>query len=96
TGRSPHLLLPLTCEDIHSTWESFPDDVTNTLDAVVSLKTNVADTHNALLASKITQAHTANIHRGQEPTFNVGESVYLSTAHQCQDYLNGDNKCVAK
>ena len=56
----------------------------------------MADAHDALLASKVTQAAAANKHRDKEPTFEIGDFVYLSTAHRRREYLNGDNKRVAK
>ncbi|KAG1788781.1 uncharacterized protein HD556DRAFT_1216290, partial [Suillus plorans] len=95
-GRTPRLLPPLTPEGVRTVREEFPTDVTNALEAIMSLKTDIADAHDALLASKIQQAHAANTHRGDEPSFNVGDPVYLSTAHRRREYLNGDNKRVAK
>jgi hypothetical protein len=80
-GRSPRLIPPLTNEEIKNTRNDFPNDVSNALEAIVSLKTDVANAHDALQASKIAQAHAANAHRGNEPKFNVGDLVYLSTAH---------------
>jgi hypothetical protein len=58
------------------------------------LKTDIADAHDALLASRIAQANAANAHRNADPSFEVG--VYLSTAHRRREYLNGNNKRVAK
>jgi hypothetical protein len=95
-GRSPRLIPPLTNENIQSTRSDFPTDVANALEAIVALKTDIADAHDALLASKINQAHHANTHRSSEPTLTVGDLVYLSTAHRRREYLNGDNKRVAK
>jgi hypothetical protein len=62
----------------------------------MSLKMDVADTHDALQASKIAQAHAANMHTGEEPSFDVGDLIYLSTAHRQQEYLTSNNKRVAK
>ncbi|KAG2343885.1 hypothetical protein BDR05DRAFT_857922, partial [Suillus weaverae] len=95
-GRTPRLLPPLTPETIRTTREDFPTDVANALEAIVSLKTDVADAHDALLASRIAQANAANLHRSEEPTFQVGDLAYLSTAHRRREYLNGSNKRVAK
>jgi len=36
------------------------------------------------------------VHRSEEPTFTIGDLVYLSTAHRRRKYLNGNNKRVAK
>ncbi|KAG2063122.1 hypothetical protein BDR04DRAFT_964465, partial [Suillus decipiens] len=95
-GRSPRLIPPLTNENIQSTCRDFPTEVANALEAIVALKTDIADAHDALLASKINQAHHANTHRSFEPTLAVGDLVYLSTAHRRREYLNGNNKRVAK
>jgi hypothetical protein len=92
----PRLLPLLTPHNVEQACTDFPTDIANALKAIMSLKTDVADTHDALLVSKIAQAHSANAHRNNEPTFNVGDHVYLSTAHQRQEYLNGNNKCITK
>ncbi|KAG2754969.1 hypothetical protein P692DRAFT_201675649, partial [Suillus brevipes Sb2] len=95
-GRTPRLIPPLTPDTIEDTRNTFPNEVASALDAIVSLKTDVADAHDALLASRIAQANSANTHRGDEPKFNIGDLVYLSTAHRRREYLNGDNKRVGK
>jgi hypothetical protein len=95
-GRTPRMIPPLTPQSIETARQDFPTEVSNALDAIVSLKTDIADAHDALLASRIGQANAANKHRSEEPTFNIGDLVYLSTAHRRHEYLNGDNKRVAK
>jgi transposase InsO family protein len=50
-GRMPRLLPPLQTEEIRKTRENFPNDIANALDAIISLKTDVADAHDTLLAS---------------------------------------------
>ncbi|KAG2739408.1 hypothetical protein P692DRAFT_201658192, partial [Suillus brevipes Sb2] len=95
-GRTPRLLPSLTSDAIRAAREDFPTDIANTLEAIVSLKTDVADAHDALLASCVAQAHTANAHRNADPSFEPGDFVYLSTAHRRREYLNGSNKRVAK
>jgi len=80
-GRTPRLLPPLTQDAIHSVRADFPNDISNALETIINLKTDVADTHDALLASRIAQAHSANAHRGEEPPLAIGDFVYLSTAH---------------
>lgn len=52
--------------------------------------------HDALLATKVSQAHSANAHRAADPEFKVNEHVYPSTAHRRHEHLNGDSKRVAK
>lgn len=93
---TPKLLPPLTPESVHDICKDFPADVTKVLEAIMSLKTDIVDAHNALMATKISQATSANTHRGQEPTFAVDDLMYLSTAHRRREYLNGSNKHVAK
>ncbi|KAG1784443.1 uncharacterized protein HD556DRAFT_1196846, partial [Suillus plorans] len=95
-GWTPCRLPPLTPDRIQKTHKGLPADIVNALEAIVSLKTHIADAHDALLASKISQANTANKHGGKELTFEIGNLVYLSTAHRRREYLNGDNKRVAK
>lgn len=95
-GRLPRLIPPLTPQNISEARRDFPNDITNALEAIVALKTDVADAHDALLASRIKQANAANVHRSEEPTFEVNDLVYLSTAHRRREYLNGNNKRVGK
>jgi hypothetical protein len=95
-GRTPRMLPPLTPKNVQSARQDFPTDVANALDAIISLKTDVADAHDALVASRIAQANAANVHRSNEPDFNIGDFIYLSTAHRRREYLNGNNKRVAK
>lgn len=57
-GRTPCLIPPLTSETIEDTRNTFPNEITSALDAIVSLKTDVTDAHNALLASRIAQANS--------------------------------------
>ncbi|KAG2064477.1 hypothetical protein BDR04DRAFT_979139, partial [Suillus decipiens] len=95
-SRTPCLLPPLTQERIQQTREDFPTDIANALDAIVALKTNIANAHNALLTSKISQAHSANTKRSDKPSYTIGDLIYLLTAHRQREYLNGNNKRVAK
>lgn len=95
-GRTPKLLPPLTVENVRKTRMDFPTDVTNALESIMALKTDIADAHDALLASKVAQANATNQHRSDEPKYNVGDEVYLSTAHRRREYLSGDNRRVAK
>jgi hypothetical protein len=90
------MLPPLTSKNIQSARQYFPTDVANTLDAIISLKTDVADAHDTLVASRIAQANAANVHRSNKPDFNIDDFVYLSTAHRRCEYLNGNSKQVAK
>ncbi|KAG2737935.1 hypothetical protein P692DRAFT_201682517, partial [Suillus brevipes Sb2] len=95
-GRTPRLLPPLTPEHVNKVREDFPNDVATALEAIISLKTDVADAHDALLASRVAQATAANAHRSADPCFEIGDFVYLSTAHRRREYLNGKGKRVAK
>jgi hypothetical protein len=83
-------------DNIQWTRENFPSDIPNALDAIVTLKTDITDAHDALLSSKVAQAHAANAHKAKEPTFNIGDLAYLSTMNRCQEYLTGDSKHTAK
>jgi len=95
-GRTPRMLPPLTPTNVQSAREDFPTEVSNALDTIMSLKTDIADAHDALVASRVAQANTANAHRSNEPTLAIGDCVYLSTAHRRREYLNSNNKRVAK
>lgn len=95
-GWTPHLIPPLTTIHISSARNNFPTDIANVLEAIVSLKTDVANAHDTLLASKVTQAHAANTHCSSELCLQIGNLVYLSTAHQWWEYLTSNNKRVAK
>jgi hypothetical protein len=76
--------------------ENFPLDISNTLDAIITLKTDITDAHNALITSKVPQAHAANMHRSKEPKFDISDLVYLSTANRRREYLTGNSKCTTK
>ncbi|KAG1790918.1 uncharacterized protein HD556DRAFT_1214787, partial [Suillus plorans] len=95
-GRSPRLLPPLTPKAVQDARLDFPTNVTNALEAIMNLKTDVADAHDALVAAKISQASTANTKRNDEPELKIDDLVYLSTAHRRQEYLHGSNRRVAK
>jgi hypothetical protein len=95
-GRTPRMLPPLEPTNIQSAREDFPTEISNALNAIMSLKTDIADTHDALIASCVAQANTANARQSNEPMLAIGDCVYLSTAHRCCEYLNGNNKRVAK
>lgn len=95
-GRTPRLLPPLTPKGVHDIREDFPADINNALEAIISLKSDIADAHDALVAAKISQANSANAHRDKEPVFTVGDLVYLSTAHRRREYTTGNNRRVAK
>ncbi|KAG2066242.1 hypothetical protein BDR04DRAFT_1030387, partial [Suillus decipiens] len=78
---SPRLLPPLMPLVVQSTRESFPTDMIAALKAIMGLKTDITNAHDALLTAKISQASSANAHRSDEPKFTIGDLVYLSTAH---------------
>lgn len=66
-GRLLQLLPPLTPTEIDATRKDFPSEASAALDA--------------LLAAKISQANSANVHRSKEPKFAIDDPVYLSTMH---------------
>lgn len=92
-GRTPRRLPPLTPDGIRRTRENCPADVANALEAIVSLKKP-----SRMLTTLCwhLRLHATNNHRNNEPTFEIGDPVYLATAHRRREYLNGDNKRVAK
>ncbi|KAG2074102.1 hypothetical protein BDR04DRAFT_1093902 [Suillus decipiens] len=44
-GRTPCLLPPLTPKGVQNAHTDFPSDITNALEAIMSLKTDVANAH---------------------------------------------------
>ncbi|KAG2055677.1 hypothetical protein BDR06DRAFT_853982, partial [Suillus hirtellus] len=91
-GRTPHRLPPLMPDEVKRTRENFPADVANALE-VVSLKKSSRMCTTLCWHLRL---HATNSHRNNEPTFEIGDPVYLATPHRRREYLNGDNKRVAK
>lgn len=93
TGHSPNVILPLTpmvpnADDV--------DNVKRTLVVLKQLNDDVLEACNNLLQAKVAQAEQAKKHHGTEVIHKVGDTVMLSTFHCCREYVQKDQKCVAK
>lgn len=79
-GRSPRLVPPI----IPRTDNSAPMVNADTL--VRQLESDTFEARDNLLLAKLSQATSANAHRGADPAFEVGERVMLSTFHRRREY----------
>lgn len=91
-GRSPRLIPPIVEQhSLDSTPESsHASNVLNQIDV------DVLEARDNLFNAKVAQTHAANLHRGPDPVYAVGDKVMMSTMHRRRDYMQrGDNR-VAK
>jgi hypothetical protein len=90
-GRSPRILPPL-----------IPSPARATVDKVAAHKivsdifSFEAEAKDALLASKVNQAHYTNLHRSAEDTFSTGDKVLLKMLHRMREYKDDDKKRILK
>jgi hypothetical protein len=64
--------------------------------ALERLQDDVAAVQDALLKAKVNQASEANKARRDNPSFKVGERVWLCTRHRRRDYMSKGKNRVAK
>ena len=88
-GRSPQILPPLAQHD--SSLESVEAHT-----FLSNLQQNVWEAQDNLLMAKISQASTANTHCSPSPSFWVSDCVMLATKNRCRDYIQKNDKHVAK
>ncbi|KAH7922145.1 hypothetical protein BV22DRAFT_1017906 [Leucogyrophana mollusca] len=81
-GHSPRILPPLTSHSISTTSTAFPSEGTAAKAIISKLELDIFEAQDNLLAAKSSQASTANLHRGPDPRYNVGDFVMLSTSHR--------------
>lgn len=92
---SPRVIPPPVPADL-------PKDLKGTPEAAVAMAvvsqvvTDVAEAKDNLLATKVVQAHSANVSRGKEIVYKVGDFVRLSTFNRRRDYKCKGEKCVVK
>ena len=91
-GMSPHVIPPLTSQDIAQVGPS----ATDTAEVIRAIETNVMEAQDNLLLAKVHQALMANVHRGAEIEYAVGDRVLLSTFHRRRDYMQRGDHRVAK
>jgi hypothetical protein len=88
-GRSPQIILPI----IPSTLPADLADAGQTPTSVINtLANDVANAHDNLLLSKISQTHYASTARNPDPLFNIGEMVMLSTTNRRHEYKKKGEK----
>jgi hypothetical protein len=90
-GRSPRLLPPL----VPLARVSGTEDCTAHA-FLERLHMDMLEARDTLLASKVSQAASKNIHRSAEPSYQVGDLVWLSTKHRRREYMQKGDGRVAK
>ena len=91
TGRSPHLIPPLTPLPRNASTEDI-----SARDIIQKLHGDVAEAQDNLLQTKISQSVEANPHRSLNFPFSVGSRVRLTTLHRRNEYKAKGEKHVAK
>jgi hypothetical protein len=90
-GRSPRILPPLVpCPTTPSIDEAAARVIVSDISSLE------AEAKDALLASKVSQAHYANLHRSPEDVFSAGDKVLLKTLHRMREYKDDDKKRILK
>ena len=89
TGHSPRIIPPLIPLDE-------VDDVARALDVLQRLHDDIQEAKDNLLKAKVSQAEFVNRHWRDEVVFATVDRVMLSTFHQRRDYLQKDDKHIAK
>ena len=93
TGHSPRIIPPLV-PTVPAADEI--DDVERALAILKRLDDDILEARDNLLRAKVHQADQANKHRAAEVVYNEGDSVMLSTFHRRREYVQKDQKRVAK
>jgi hypothetical protein len=91
TGCSPHLIPPL----VPATDTDTPEQI-SARTIISKLELNVQDAQDNLLAAKVQQAYHANIHRGPEDVYKIGDLVMLPTKNRRREYKCAGTKHVAQ
>jgi hypothetical protein len=63
---------------------------------VLDISSLEAEAKDALLTSKVSQAHYANLHRSPKDIFSAGNKVFLKTLHRMHEYKDDDKKHILK
>jgi hypothetical protein len=90
-GRSPRILPPLVPSPTHASV-----DETAARRIIADIADYEYEAQDALIASKVAQAHFANTHRSPEIVFEVGDKVLLKTLHQMQENKDDDKTRILK
>ncbi len=89
-GRSPRLLPPLI-----TTSTALAEEF-STESFIQCLQDDVAEARDNLLVAKVSQAFQANKHRGEEPSFKIGDFMMLNTANRRREYREKADGRTAK
>jgi hypothetical protein len=65
-------------------------------EVIARLTRDVADAKDNLMVAKIAQSYHANKHRRNDPEYEIGDSVMLSTLNRRREYKQKGEKRVAK
>ena len=76
-GRSPRVIRPLVDMPPRPSWEHI-----STCEVITQLAQDVADAKDNLMVAKISQSYHANKNHRDDPEYEIGNSVMLSTLHQ--------------
>jgi len=90
-GRSPRIIPPLIEAPPRPSREHI-----SARDVITRVTQDVTDAKDNLMVAKIAQAHHANEHRRDDPVYNVGDSIMLSTLNRRREYKQKGEKRVAK
>jgi hypothetical protein len=96
TGHSPGLLPPLIPQDPKSASESASETNSFAHTLIKSMTNYTWEVRDALLHTKVRQAHKANKDQFSDPKFKIGDKVLLTTAKRQQEYMQKKDGCVAK
>ena len=90
-GRSPRILPPII-----PTPPNASNNCISAREVIENLQNDVADARDNLMLAKIAQSHFANPKRSQDPLYEIGDKVMLSTLHRRKDYKNRTQHRAAK
>ena len=91
-GHTPRLIPPLVPTNPLPRGEG-PELAQEAKDCLQRLTVGIKDAQDALFEHKTRQAHYANLHRGPEDAYAVGDKVMLSTANRRAEYkARGENR----
>jgi hypothetical protein len=95
-GCSPKMITTWNPTEVVDSNPDLKDAVSKVSEVLQRLKDNVEEAKDNLLALKFSQAFYANMARGEEEVFEIGEKVMLNTLNRQREYKNGKKGRVAK
>lgn len=84
TGASPRAIPPLP------KLPKNPNDIAliNAHDLISKIDSHIHEAQDNLLVAKIVQAHYANEYRSEDPSYKIGDRVWLNTTNRRRDYVH--------